>query len=67
MISIQKLVQEIDKEQYLKELEAKSKKSKKDVQQRLDKLNKQMDVLKVRKRKFHQLCSQMKKSIMMSI
>lgn len=52
LYDIQKLVQEIDKEQYLKELEAKSKKSKKDIQQKLDKLNKQMDVLKVRKRKF---------------
>ncbi|WP_230459054.1 recombinase zinc beta ribbon domain-containing protein [Terrilactibacillus tamarindi] len=52
LYDIQKLVQEIDKEQFLKELETKSKKSKKDIQQKLDKLNKQMDVLKVRKRKF---------------
>ncbi|MEH6948484.1 hypothetical protein V7068_15715 [Bacillus sp. JJ634] len=44
MYDIRKLVQEIDKEHYLKELEAKSKKSKKGVQQKLDKLNTQMDV-----------------------
>lgn len=52
LYDIQKLVQEIDKEQYLKELEVKSKKSKKDIQQKLDKFNKQIEVLKTRKKKF---------------
>ncbi|WP_272941170.1 recombinase family protein [Bacillus coahuilensis] len=52
LYDIRKLVQEIDKEQYLKELEAKSKKSKKDIQQKLDKLNKQIDILKNRKKNF---------------
>jgi site-specific DNA recombinase len=46
------LVQEIDKEQFSKDLEVKSKKSKKDTQQKLDKLNKQIDILKKRKKNF---------------
>lgn len=49
---IRKLVQEIDKEHYLKELEVETKKSKKDIKQKLDRLNKQMDVLKNRKKNF---------------
>lgn len=52
LFDIRKLVQKIDKEYYLKELEARSKKSKKDIQQKLDKLNKQIDVLKTRKKNF---------------
>lgn len=52
LYDIRKLVQEIDKEQYLKELVAQAKKSKKDIQQKLDKLNKQIDMLKNRKKKF---------------
>lgn len=49
---IRTLIQEIDKEEYLKELEAKSKISKKNIQQKLDKVNKQIDVLKNRKKNF---------------
>ena len=49
---IKTLLKQIDKEHYLKELETKSKKSKKDLQQKLDKLNKQIDVLKGRKKKY---------------
>ncbi|WP_238579204.1 recombinase zinc beta ribbon domain-containing protein [Neobacillus niacini] len=52
LYDIRTLVQEIDKEQYLKELEAKSKKSKEDLQQKLDKLIKQIAVLKNRKKNF---------------
>lgn len=52
MYDIRKLVQEIDKEHYLNELEAKSKKSKKDIQQKMDKINKQIEVLKTRIKKF---------------
>lgn len=52
LYDIRKLIQEIDKEQYLNELEAKSKRSKKDIQQKLDKINKHVDVLKNRKKKF---------------
>jgi site-specific DNA recombinase len=40
------------KEQYLKELEVKSKKAKKDLQQKLDRINKQINLLKVRKQNF---------------
>lgn len=56
----------IDKEQYLKVLEAKSKKSKKDIQQKLDKLNKQMAYKEYENRN-SSICLLMKKSNMMSI
>lgn len=49
---IKTLLQQLDKEHYMKELEAKSNKSKKDLQLKLDKLNKQIDVLKSRKKKY---------------
>ena len=52
LCDIRSLLQEIDKEQYLKELEVKSKKAKKDLQQKLDRINKQIDLLKVRKQNF---------------
>ena len=49
---IKLLIQHIDKEQYIKELEKKSKKSKGDLEKKIDKINKQIDVLKKRKRKY---------------
>ncbi|MGF9982755.1 hypothetical protein ABEY05_06295 [Bacillus subtilis] len=61
LYDIKKLVKEIDKEQYLKVLEAKSKKSKKDIQQKLDKLNKQM-VYKKYENRNSSICLLMKKS-----
>lgn len=66
LYDIKKLVKEIDKEQYLKVHEAKSKKSKKDIQQKLDKLNKQMAYKKYENRN-SSICLLMKKSSMMSI
>jgi site-specific DNA recombinase len=52
LCDIRSLLQEIDKEQYLKELEVKLKKAKKDLRQKLDRINKQIDLLKVRKQNF---------------
>jgi site-specific DNA recombinase len=49
---IQTLVGKINKEEYIKQLEVKSKKSKNDIQKQIDKVNKQLDVLKNRKSKF---------------
>ncbi|WP_429840607.1 zinc ribbon domain-containing protein, partial [Caldifermentibacillus hisashii] len=47
---IQTLVQQIDKEHYIKKMERKSKSSKSDSQKKIDTINKQMEVLKNRKR-----------------
>jgi len=49
---IQTLIQQIDKEQYIKKMERKSKSTKSDSQKKINKINKQMDVLKNRNRKF---------------
>lgn len=45
-------VDQIDKEEYVKELEAKSNKSKHQLQKQLDKLTKEIDTMKKRKRKY---------------
>jgi site-specific DNA recombinase len=52
LTDIQELVKQIDKEQYLKKLEAQSKKSKQSLQKQLVKLDKQIDIIKGRKRKY---------------
>lgn len=49
---IKSLIHQIDKEQYIKKMERKSKSTKSDSQKKINKINKQMDVLKNRKRKF---------------
>ncbi|MEK6453311.1 hypothetical protein NST54_04560 [Caldifermentibacillus hisashii] len=48
---IQTLIQ-VDKEKYIKKMARKSKSTKSDSQKKINKINKQMDVLKNRKRKF---------------
>lgn len=45
-------MKQIDKEQYLKKLEAQSKKSKQSIQKQLEKLDKQLEIIKRRKRKY---------------
>ncbi len=49
---IQSLVEQIDKEQYLKQFEARTKKSKIDLQKQIHKINKQVELLKSRKSKY---------------
>ncbi|WAA12619.1 recombinase family protein [Fervidibacillus halotolerans] len=49
---IQTLIQQVDKEKYIKKMERKSKSTKSHSQKKINKINKQMDVLKNRKRKF---------------
>ena len=49
---IKSLIHQIDKEQYIKKMERKSRSTKSDSQKKINKINKQMDVLKNRKRKF---------------
>ncbi|PAQ14741.1 recombinase family protein [Bacillaceae bacterium SAOS 7] len=49
---IKTLVQQIDKEQYMKQLEVRSNKSKESLNKQMDKIKKQIDVLKTRKRKY---------------
>lgn len=45
-------MKQIDKEQYLKKLEAQSKKSKQCLQKQLEKIDKQLEIIKGRKRKY---------------
>ncbi|MFJ7727315.1 recombinase family protein [Neobacillus sp. NPDC097160] len=52
LTDIQKLVKQIDKKQYLNKLEAQSKKSKQNIQKRLEKLDKKLEIIKGRKRKY---------------
>lgn len=52
---IHSLMQQIDKEYYLKQLEEKAKQSQLSVQKKLDKINKKIDALKARKRKYIEL------------
>jgi site-specific DNA recombinase len=52
LTDIQELVKQIDKEQYLKKLEVQSKKSIKSVQKQLEKIDKQLEIIKGRKRKY---------------
>ena len=52
LTDIQELVKQIDKEQYLKKLEAQSKKSKQSLQKQLEKIDKQLEIIKGRKRKY---------------
>jgi site-specific DNA recombinase len=49
---IQQLVKQIDKEQYVKQLEAQTKKFKQSLIKKLEKIEKQMDIIKGRKRKY---------------
>lgn len=49
---IQSLVEQFDKEQYIKHIEARSKKSKIDLQKQINKINKQVELLKSRKSKY---------------
>ncbi|MEC2075318.1 recombinase family protein [Metabacillus fastidiosus] len=49
---VRTLLKQIDREHYIKELEAASKKSKKAIQQKLDRLHTQIDVLKSRKKNY---------------
>ncbi len=52
LTDIQKLVKEIYQEQYVKQIEAQSKKSKQSLQKQLDKVEKQVNIIKGRKRKY---------------
>jgi site-specific DNA recombinase len=52
LTDIQKLVKQIDKDQYLNKLEAQSKKTKQSIQKQLEKLEKQLEIIKGRKRKY---------------
>ncbi|NYE09598.1 vacuolar-type H+-ATPase subunit I/STV1 [Bacillus niacini] len=52
LTDIQDFVKQIDKEQYLKQLEAQTKKSKQNLRKQLEKLEKQIDLIKSRKRKY---------------
>lgn len=52
LYDIKKLVEELNKEEYVKQLELKAKNSTSNFQKQLDKLNKQIEVLKKRKRKY---------------
>ncbi|OIJ16541.1 recombinase family protein [Anaerobacillus alkalidiazotrophicus] len=52
LTDIQELVKQIDKEQYLKKLEAQSKKAKHSLQKQLEKIDKQLDIINGRKRKY---------------
>jgi DNA invertase Pin-like site-specific DNA recombinase/ssDNA-binding Zn-finger/Zn-ribbon topoisomerase 1 len=52
LTDIEKLVKEIHQEQYVKQLEAQSKKSKQSLQKQLDKVEKQVNIIKGRKRKY---------------
>jgi superoxide dismutase len=49
---IKSLIHQIDKEQYIKKMERKSKSSKSDSQKKTDTINKKIDVLKNRKRRY---------------
>ncbi|MYL35537.1 recombinase family protein [Pontibacillus yanchengensis] len=55
LTDIKTLVEDINKEEYVKQLELKSKQSKKDIQKQIDKVNKQIDLLKRRKSKYLKL------------
>ncbi|MBY0148604.1 hypothetical protein [Neobacillus niacini] len=52
LTDIQKLVKQMDKQQCLKKLEAQSKKSKQNIEKQLEKLEKQFEIIKRRKRKY---------------
>ncbi|WP_286230593.1 hypothetical protein [Neobacillus mesonae] len=52
LTAIQELVKQIDKEQYLKKLEAQSNKSLQTRQKTLEKIDKQLEIIKGRKRKY---------------
>lgn len=52
LADIKMLIQQIDKEQYMKELEKKSRESKNGIQKKIDKIDKQIEVQKNRKRKY---------------
>lgn len=52
LTDIQEFVNQIDKEQYLKQLEAQTKKFKQNLQKQLSKFDKQIDLIKSRKRKY---------------
>ncbi|OIJ16539.1 recombinase family protein [Anaerobacillus alkalidiazotrophicus] len=52
LTDIQTLVKEIHQEHYVKQLEAQSKASKQSLQQQLDKIEKQINIIKDRKRKY---------------
>lgn len=52
LTDIQDFVKQIDKEQYLKQLEAQTKKSKQNLRKQLEKLEKQIELIKSRKRKY---------------
>jgi hypothetical protein len=49
---IQTLIQQVDKEKYIKKMARKSKSTKSDSQKKINKINKQIDVLQNRKRRF---------------
>ncbi|MEH7272247.1 recombinase zinc beta ribbon domain-containing protein [Neobacillus vireti] len=52
LTDIQDFVKQIEKEQYLKQLGVQTKKSKQNLQKQLEKLEKQIDLIKSRKRKY---------------
>ncbi|MEH7154714.1 recombinase family protein [Neobacillus drentensis] len=58
LTDIQELLKQIDKEQYLKKLEAQSKKSKQSLQKQLEQIDKQLEIIKGRKRKYINLLAE---------